>query len=272
MRAFDFFRATTPDQPFCLTVAFKEPHGPFNYFDPNVPNPYEGVKLPPSPTFTLKDWNGQPEFIRNSLNGDRDWLRNPDAYQRDLRTFYRTVTRADEAVGRMLSELERLGLDDNTVVIFSSDHGSLLGDHGLSGKWLMYENSIRVPMIIYDPRIDPRLAGQRRDEMVLSIDIAPTLLALAGIEPPESMQGENVMSLVRDESRRWRSHFYYQHTYNTDPPRSPIAESEGVRTQRWKYIRYPEQHNLASDEEHESITTRLRALCDKRSTSDEPVP
>ena len=67
-------------------------------------------------------------------------------------------------------------------MIFSSDHGSLLGDHGLSGKWLMYENSIRVPLIIYDPRVDPKQAAQRRDEMVLSIDLAPTMLALAGIE------------------------------------------------------------------------------------------
>jgi arylsulfatase A-like enzyme len=280
-QAFDFLRATTPDQPFCLTVAFKEPHGPFNYFDPNAPNPYEGVELPPSPTFTLNDWNAQPEFIRNSLNGDRKWLQNPEAYQRDLRTFYRTVTRADAAVGRILAELERLGLDDNTVVIFSSDHGSLLGDHGLSGKWLMYENSIRVPMIIYDPRVDRRNAGQRRDEMVLSIDLAPTMLSLAGIEPPDSVQGENMMPLVSNQARRWRSHFYYQHTYNTDPPRSPIAASEGIRTTRWKYIRYPqtapvyeqlfdlesdplEQNNLASVDEHGPILARMRALCDTR--------
>jgi len=288
-RAFDFLQATTPDQPFCLTVAFKEPHGPFNYFDPDVPNPYEGIKLPPSPTFTQRDWNAQPDFIRSSLNGDRNWLQNPDDYQRDLRTFYRTVSRADLAVGRILAELERLGLDGNTVVIFSSDHGSLLGDHGLSGKWLMYENSIRVPMIVYDPRVEPDDAGQRRDEIVLSIDLAPTMLALAGIEAPESMQGENMMSLVNNQSLPWRSHFYYQHTYNTDPPRSPIAESEGIRTARWKFIRYPqidpvyeqlfdlesdpfERNNLVSDEQHSPTLNKLRALCDERSTSVVPAP
>ena len=271
-KAVEFLEATTTDQPFCLTVAFKEPHGPFNYFDPNVPNIYEDVEIPPSPTFSREDWDTQPEFIRNSLNGDagRRWLGNAETYQRDLRTFYRTVTRADAAVGVILDALERLGLDDNTVVIFSSDHGSLLGDHGLSGKWLMYENSIRVPLIIYDPRVDLKQASQRRDEMVLSIDLAPTMLALAGITPPVAMQGKNMMPLVQREPIEWRSHFYYQHTYNTEPPRSPIAVTEGIRTQRWKYIRYPEtnpvfeqlfdleadpleQTNLASRAEHQTV-------------------
>ena len=156
----------------------------------------------------------------------------------------------------------------------------------MSGKWLMYENSIRVPLIIYDPRVDSDSAGQRRNEMVLSIDLAPTMLALAGIEPPESMQGENMMPLVANQSRQWRSRFYYQHTYNTAPPRSPIAESEGIRTARWKYIRYPqtdpvyeqlfnlesdplEQINLASIEKHEAILSKMQTLCDKRSGSDD---
>lgn len=281
-KAVEFLRETTSDQPFCLTVAFKEPHGPFNYFDPNVPNVYEGVHLPPSPTFTAEDWDAQPDFIRHSLNGDggRKWLKNADAHQRDLRTFYRTVTRADAAVGTILAELERLDLHDNTVVIFSSDHGSLLGDHGLSGKWLMYENSIRVPLMIYDPRVAPSRAVQRRDELALSIDLAPTMLALAGIAPPDSMQGKNLMSIVNQEPNPWRSRFYYQHTYNTDPPRSPIAVTEGIRTKRWKYIRYPdtdpvfeqlfdletdplEKTNLASRAEHSSVLSELRTWCDQ---------
>ncbi len=281
-RAIEFLRATTPEQPFCLTVAFKEPHGPFNYFDPDAPNAYEDTQIPPSPTFTRRDWDSQPEFIRRSLNGDRSLsrLRDREAYQRELRTFYRTVTRADAAVGSILNELARLGLDDNTVVIFSSDHGSLLGDHGLFGKWLMYENSIRVPLIIYDPRIDPKIGGGRRDEMVLSIDLAPTILALAGIEPPNSMQGKNVMPIVERQSTEWRTRFYYEHIYNTNPPRSPIAKSEGIRTRRWKYIRYPEtdpvfeqlfaleadpleRNNLASYAEHAVVLSQLRTKCDE---------
>ncbi len=279
-RAIDFLQSTKSEQPFCLTIAFKEPHGPFNYFDPNSPDPYESVEIPSSPTCTQRDWDAQPEFIRKSLGGDgsQSRLQKDAASQRELRTFYRTVTRADEAVGKILDELERLKLDDNTIVIFSSDHGSLLGDHGLSGKWLMYENSIRVPMILYDPRVDKKLAGGRRNEMVLSIDLAPTMLALAGIIPPVSMQGKNLMPIVKRESIEWRSHYYYEHTYQTDPPRSPIPKTEGIRTTRWKYIRYPEvnpvyeqlfdlemdpleQFNLASVAEHGERRQELRDMC-----------
>jgi arylsulfatase A-like enzyme len=281
-KAIEFLQSTKSDQPFCLTIAFKEPHGPFNYFDPNSPDPYEAVEIPSSPTCTEEDWAAQPEFIRKSLGGDgsQSRLKKDAASQRELRTFYRTVTRADVAVGKILDELERLKLNDNTIIIFSSDHGSLLGDHGLSGKWLMYENSIRVPMILYDPRADKKLAGGRRNEMVLSIDLAPTILALAGVLPPPSMQGKNLMPIVQQEPIEWRSHFYYEHTYQTDPPRSPIPKTEGIRTTRWKYIRYPEvspvyeqlfdldsdpleRSNLALVAEHQGRLVELRKMCNE---------
>ncbi len=265
---------------------------PFRFFDPNVPNPYEGVELPAPATFSAEAWEAQPEFIRKSLNGDgaRARLENPDRLQGDLRTFYRTVTRADAAVGAILGEIERLGLSDNTVVIFSSDHGSLLGDHGLTGKWLMYENSIRVPLILFDPRLDPQKGRGRRDEIALNIDLAPTMLALAGVPIPESMQGRDLMQVVRQEPVEWRSHFYYEHSYDTNPPRSPIAKSEGIRTQRWKFIRYPEtepvyeqlfdleadpleRDNLAPRAEHVAKLAELRSLCDaERRPSKSPGP
>ncbi len=285
-KAIEFLQTNPPEQPFCLTVAFKEPHGPFNYFDPNARDPYESTEIPTSPTFTLKDFESQPDFIRGSLgaDGSRQRLEQPAAAQQQLRTVYRTITRADQAVGEILDALERLQLDDNTVVIFTSDHGALLGDHGLSGKWLMYENSIRVPLIIYDPRVDPQLAGTRRDAMVLSIDLAPTMLALAGVAIPDSMQGSNMMPLVKQEPVPWRNHYYYEHTYQTDPPRSPIPRSEGIRGERWKYIRYPdtvpvyeqlfdlesdplEQHNLAGLDGHSSRLSELRRLCDEERKS-----
>ncbi len=280
-KAIEFLQSNSAEQPFCLTVAFKEPHGPFNYFDPNVPNPYEKVQLPLSPTFTQADFEAQPEFIRKSLGADgtRRQLEQPEAAQQQLRTTYRTITRADQAVGKILDELERLKLDKNTVVIFTSDHGSLLGDHGLSGKWLMYENSIRVPMFIHDPRVASELAGTRRDEMVLSIDLAPTLLALADLDAPPTMQGRNLMPIVQRKPDPWRKHYFYEHTYQTEPPRSPIPRCEGIRTQDWKYTRYPdtvpvyeqlfdlsadpqEQHNLALSDEHLQRLSDLRKLCD----------
>jgi arylsulfatase A-like enzyme len=151
------------------------------------------------------------------------------------------ITGMDAAVGRIMATLEELGLDENTVVIFTSDHGALRGAHGLSGKWIMYEESIRVPLIVRDPRLPSGLRGTRRDQMVLNIDLAPTMLALGGVPVPSHMQGRDIGPLVRDASTGWRSEWFYEHTYNTKPPRRPIAKSEGVRTERWKYIRYLEQ-------------------------------
>ena len=116
--------------------------------------------------------------------------------------------------------------------------------------------------------------------MALSIDLAPTMLALAGIEKPDSMQGMSLLPIVRREPADWRTEFYYQHTYNTDPPRSPIPVTEGIRTERWKYIRFPETEpmfeqlfdldaeplertNLASVGEHAAILAELRTKCDQ---------
>ncbi len=280
-RAISFLRSNPAEQPFCLVIAFKEPHGTFNYFDPDFPNIYEGVELPKSPTFSRKDFESQPEFIQKSLNADsaRKSFEDPEKYQNDLRTFYRTVTRADAAVGEIVDELQHLNLDDNTVVIYSSDHGSLLGDHGLTGKWLMYENSIRVPLIIYDPRLDPKHNRSQREEIALSIDLAPTMLELAGVEIPSGMQGHSLVPVLNNQTTSWREHYYYEHTFQTDPPRSPIPASEGIRTARWKYIRYPqetpvyeqlfdlahdplEQTNLIEDSTAQNVLKELRSLCD----------
>ncbi len=281
-RAIDFLRSNPTDQPFCLTLAFKEPHGPLNYFDPEVPNVYDGVELSAPKTLTRAAYSAEPESIKESLNGGSSlrWLDDAEAHQDYLRTFYRLITRADMAVGEILAELGRLGLEDNTVVIFSSDHGSMIGAHGLSGKWIMYEESIRVPMIVYDPRLPASVQGRPIDEMVLNIDIAPTILALAGVPVPDAMQGRSLMPLLTEEATDWRTDWYYEHVYNTNPPRRPIVKTEGVRTTRWKYTRYTdsdppleqlfdlendpvEQINLARDAEHANRLSRLRARCDE---------
>jgi arylsulfatase A-like enzyme len=116
--------------------------------------------------------------------------------------------------------------------------------------------------------------------MALSIDLAPTMLALAGVAIPEPMQGRDLMPLLRDQPVSWREDWYYEHVYNTRPPRRPIAKCEGVRTNRWKYVRYleteppyeqlfdlegdpREEHNLASDPAHAPTLNRLRGRCDE---------
>jgi arylsulfatase A-like enzyme len=281
-KAIEFLRTNPADRPFCLTVALKEPHGPYNYDDPEVPNPYQNVRIPPPPTFNLKSYESQPGFIRKSLNGGSGpkWFDDADAYQQYVRTFYRLITRADLAVGRIMKALRESGFDKNTVVIYSSDHGSMLGAHGLTGKWLMYEESIRVPLIIRDPRLPATVRGTRCDKMALSIDLAPTMLAMAGVPVPASMQGRDLTPLISGRAVDWRKDWYYEHTYNTNPPRRPIAKCEGIREDAWKYTRYSETEppyeqlfnlendpretrNLADDPAHAAALTRLRARCDE---------
>jgi len=279
-KAVEFLRTNPPDRPFCLTVALKEPHGPWNYYDPQVPNPYQDAHIPPPPTCTPEHYEAQPEFIRSSLNGGSGprWFKDPEAYQEHTRTFYRLIARADLALGRIMAALKDAGLEGNTVVIYSSDHGSMLGAHGLVGKWLMYEESIRVPLIIRDPRLPVKLRGRHCDKMALSIDLAPTMLALAGVPIPRSMQGRDLTPLLGDRQVSWREDWYYEHVYNTKPPRRPIVKCEGVRTDRWKYTYYPgikppfeqlfdlkndphEVRNLAGDPDHAETLARLRDRC-----------
>ena len=280
-KAVEFLRTQPAGKPFCLTVALKEPHGPWNYFDPEVGDPYADATIPPPPTFTPEAYAAQPAFIRQSLAGGQGprWFRQPELYQQRTRTFYRLITRADTALGQIMAALKEHGFDDNTVVIFSSDHGEYQGAHGLSGKWLMHEESIRVPLIVRDPRLPADRRGRRCDETALSIDLAPTMLALAGVSIPKKMQGRDLGPLLRGQPGDWRDDFYYEHTY-AHPPQHRIPKCEGVRTERFKYIRYTdydppveqlfdltadprEEKDLAAGSPHAATLTRLRARCDE---------
>jgi arylsulfatase A-like enzyme len=274
-KAIEFLRNNPADQPFCLTVALKEPHGPWNYFDPDVPDVYAEAAIPPPATFTQRSYDALPDFIQESLGGRGGprSLANPEAHQERTRTFYRLITRADLAVGQIMEAVRELGFDGNTVVLFTSDNGEMQGAHGLAGKWLMYEESIRVPLIVRDPRLPSGLRGRRCQEMALGIDLAPTMLALAGVPAPKAMQGRDLGPLLRGEP------VDYEHTY-AHPPQHPIPRTEGVRTERWKYTRYTdfdppceqlfdlaadpgEEKDLSGDPSCAETLSRLRARCDE---------
>jgi arylsulfatase A-like enzyme len=280
-KAIEFLRTNPKDKPFCLSISFKSPHGPWNYFDPHSPDPYRDTVIPPPASYTKRDYEAQPEFLRNSLNGSGQWPADPDPrLLANARTCYRLITGMDAAVGQIVAAMEELGLDDNTIVVFTSDHGTLRGTHGLMGKWIMYDESIRAPLIVRDPRLPAELRGTRRNQMVLNIDFAPTLLAIGGAPIPPRMQGRDFGPLLRDPSMKWRSEWFYEHTYNTNPPRRPIAKSVGVRTERWKYVCYFEQEppfeqlfdlerdpgenqNLAGREEFAEVLKDMRLRCER---------
>jgi len=266
-------------EPFCLIVAIKEPHGPLDYFDPEFADAYTKSVIPLPPNLTPKSFAALPQRVRDGLNGRAEWVATPSMYEAEMRKKYAYISRADLAVGRICSALKDQGLEKNTVVVHMSDNGSLEGAHGLAGKWVMYEESIHVPLIIRDPRLPTAKQG-RRSQMVLGIDIAPTLLAMANAPIPKSMQGESLLPLLEDPAARGRADWYYEHDFTLSSPSKQIPKSEGVRTERFKYIRYTdppapleqlfdlvadphEEHDLVTDPSHAETLEKLRARCDE---------
>jgi arylsulfatase A-like enzyme len=278
-KAISFIKETNSAQPFCLIVAFKEPHGPRDFYDPEFPNPYTKTTFAPPANLTRQSFEAMPKFVQQSLNAIPEWLQKPEAFQKEMRDEYALISRTDKAVGQICQALKEQGLDDNTVIIHLSDNGSMDGAHALEGKWSMYEESIHVPLIIRDPRL-PAATHGRRQQMALNIDVAPTILALAGVPVPAGMQGTDLQPLLRDAGAKGREDWYYEHVYTTGPGRRPIPKSEGVRTERWKYIRYTEPNppveqlfDLASDPQEEKDLVHDPAhagtLADLRSRCDE---
>jgi arylsulfatase A-like enzyme len=195
----------------------------------------------------------------------------PGLYQESVKSYYRLITGVDRAVGAMLKTLEARGLRENTVIVYAGDNGFYLNEHGLAGKWFMHEESIRTPLIVHDPRAS-RLRGARLKQMSLNIDVAPTLLDLAGVRNGPAMQGRSLIPALRGSREAWRGEFLYEHNFVNNW----IPQTEGVRDTRWKYTKYVsdsppeeelydlqsdplEERNLASAPASNAELQRLRA-------------
>ena len=132
-----------------------------------------------------------PDFLKDSLSR-HCWavrFRSPRRYQESVKDYYRLITGVDTVVGQVRSELKQRGLSENIVIIFTSDHGFFLGEYGFSGKWTPHDVSIRVPLVIFDPRLGPDQRGIRWPEMTLAIDIDPTMLFCADLDVTGSDTG-----------------------------------------------------------------------------------
>jgi arylsulfatase A-like enzyme len=246
-------------------------------YDPAYQELFESEKIPVPLTADPKYFQKFPEFFKTDNEARRRWdirFSTPEKYQASDKGYYRLIYGVDAVLGRIRKKLDDLHMADNTVIVYSSDNGFYLGEHGLAGKWYGHEESIRVPLILFDPRLHS--GGQVRDQMALNIDIAPTLLSLAGVKIPDSVQGYDLMPIVQGKRVAWRDDFFYEHLFN----HARIPKSIGVITQRFKYLRYPDQNpvyeelydfkndshetmNLISDPDSESILEKLRKRCDE---------
>ncbi|MDQ8193693.1 sulfatase [Coraliomargarita sp. SDUM461004] len=234
-----FFATAPKDRPFCLSVSFKAPHGPWNQYDRRFAGELDDVVIPYPDTLNEESIAALPSFMRTfriSLNGASvDQLR--EVHSQFVREYYRLIIGLDEAVGRIRASLEAQGLSDNTVIIYASDNGHFLHEWGFHGKWLMYEPSIHVPLIVYDPRLPAADRGKRVDALTQSIDYAPTFLEYANVAVPEHMQGRSLKPLVEDRvPSDWREDVFHDYIFEMYP--GDIPKNIGVRTDRYKLVRY----------------------------------
>ena len=256
--ALEFLRTRPADKPFSLTVAFFATHAedenPRQYlYQPESASLYHDVTIPVPATAGDRFFNLLPPFIANEKNEGRNrwhWrFDTPSKYQEYMKSYYRLATEVDATVGRILAELKSRGLDRETLVIFTTDNGYFHGEHGLADKWYPYEESIRVPLIIQDPRT--RRTGQVRDELVLNVDLAPTILGFAGVSPAPRMQGRDLAPLYLERPPRdWRTQYFYEHATirNTDfIPASTALVRREIKYIYWPDFKYEELFDLQRD-------------------------
>ncbi len=288
-QAIEFLNERPGDRPFCLSISYKAPHGPFTP-DPKYDNLYKDDTIPVPRTARQEYLDNLPEPVKKGWGHVGYWkirYSTPESYQDIMKKYYRLIAGVDESIGKIRRELKKLSLDDNTVIILLGDNGEFESEHLLGGKALLYEESIRVPLIVYDPRVPKTARGQRRKELALNIDIAPTLMALAGLEIPDIVQGRNLLPIVQVRNIRWRRDILCENLFRLgeweDKPawlHQYYPMCEAVRTQQYKYIRYSEFEplieelfdlendpqetvNMANNDKYQQTLKALRRRCDE---------
>jgi arylsulfatase len=228
-------------EPFFLQIGFPGPHPPYDpvprhldaYRDRDVPLP---VRSP-------ADLAAQPDALKelraHHQRNDHDavvHLENPTDQQsrRQRRHYLANVSMIDEQIGLLVDALRRRGVLDNTVIVFTSDHGDCLGDHGHSQKWTMYEPSVRVPCIVWGP--GRAAAGQRIDALTSMMDLGPTVLELAGVTPPSWMEARSLVPALRGEPWPGREYVFAEHARDLILTGTELMTM--VRDERWKLVEF----------------------------------
>ncbi len=246
----EFIRGRDKDTPFCVMCHHKAPHRPW-VPDEKHAHLFENTPIPVPATFEDDYRNRSKAAERAEMRVARDLtpedlkveppagLSEKDLahwkYQRYLEDYLRVVASVDENVGRLLDFLDADGLRENTLVVYTSDQGFYLGDHGWFDKRFMYEESLKMPLLMRWPGIIE--AGRVNSAMVSNVDFAPTFLDCAGATVPADMQGTPFTPLLRGESPKdWRKSFYYE--YFEYPAVHMVYPHCGVRTERYKLIHF----------------------------------
>ena len=237
---------------------------------------YEEVEIPAPELEDEKYFKAMPAFLQvpDGLLRQRFFWRwdTPEKYQTNMRAYYRMITGIDNAIARVLKVLEEKGLEKNTIIVYSADNGFMRGDRGTAGKWNHYEQSLRIPLIVYDPRLPDDQRGRVVPELVNNVDLPATFVDWAGLDIPEVYQGHSLRSLMEGEvPADWRQHTFTEHMF------FKFNNWHSVRNERYKYASYYEEEggpyevlfdlekdpaeftNLANNPEYASVLSRMRA-------------
>jgi arylsulfatase A-like enzyme len=278
-KALEFIDQAPTDKPYSLSISFSAPHAHDGaeeqyFWQEEQDSMYENMDMPGPELAEDKYFNALPLPVREGFNRLRWTWRydTPEKYQHSVKGYYRMIKGVDNEIAKIRAKLKEKGQDKNTIIVLMGDNGYFLGERQLAGKWLMYDNSIRVPLIIYDPRVSTH---QDIDAMALNIDVPATMLDLAGIRAPASWHGKSLMPVVRGDSKTLnRDTILIEHLWDF----KNIPPSEGVRTQEWKYMRYvndksseelyhlnedpQEINNLATDKSYRTVLNELQRKTD----------
>lgn len=301
--AMDWLENRDPEKPFLLCLQFKAPHHDYGHAE-RYDDLLAGVEIPEAPTLyedlRVSDSNLKKEFLgaskfhmlhstgkgggsyysrhindaapdamwEHDTDSDRDKIRV--AYQHMMHKYIRCIAGNDDNLKRVLDYLDAQNLAEDTIVIYTADQGYWLGQHGLYDKRLILETSMRMPFLIRYPRLIK--AGSVNKDLCINIDIAPTLLELAGARMPKEMQGRSMVPLLKGESvADWRKSQFY--TYWCTVP-----NHHGIRTDRYTYIKikgHPDElfdrktdpgqlHNVIGNPEYKNVIQRLEKELQKQ--------
>ncbi len=256
----EFLESRPADKPFCLSVSFNVPHGSqTTSMYPDYPqwhdmtrpaneNPklkgnrfydtlYRDIEIPLPEHTAMDPYRFIPKFIMDQDKGRRTKTYTysytlPTCREHHIR-YCQTISGLDHVIGGLLKNLKWHGLADNTVIIYGSDHGLLMGEYGMGGKGLLYDLASKIPCFIVDPSLPDDKRGRELDHLVSSLDITRTILDYADVQPPAFMDGASLRPLVEGRDVPWRKELFLESLYTgRDTP-----FQEGIRLGKWKYIR-----------------------------------
>ncbi len=286
----EWLRRPRDGRPWLLMIGHKAPHS-FYLPEPKYENAFADVRVPyPETAFLLDD---KPAWIRERLHTWHgiygplfDWRKkfpddSPGAvkdFEAMTRAYWGTILSVDDSVGRLYDLLRARGELENTIIVFMSDNGILNGEHGMVDKRTAHEPSIRIVQLVRFPGLTPPTAPKVVEQQVLTVDVAPSLLELAGAPALPKVHGRSWKKLVQQGDPAWRTSWLYHYNYEKQFPYTPNVRS--VRTESWKYTRSPhgdggpdrhkaelydigsdpgERHNLIDRPEYAAIVRRMQS-------------